>query len=1640
MKKIKNIKATGFIFLFCFIFLSFFPWGCTSAPPALGIPEGMDVFLIKNSLFVRQSENTFILEFDLYNLKEGPRETEVSFKIQSLKNKKSISGWVEIPLQRGITTHTSIIQATDSFTAAITSQSDYVWYNIEYRVKSGEQKYSDLKSLFQAIKRYDLTVLGSDTWEAGSVVPVHVIAKDNDWKASYRKDKKGESQVSAVLLSRKNKEVFTQLIKTDMNDDVFLDIPVPTETGSYTLAITAEKEGSAMRETASFPVTVSRNIKIYITTDKPIYQPGQDIHIRALALGMEKKPVADFPAIITVYDGKGNKVFKTETQTTEFGLVYMDFKLASFVNNGLYKIEVQVDDVTAEKTVPVDSYVLPKFKLDCITDSDFYKPGSRILGNISSRYFFGKPVAGGEVLINTYIFDVEWNLQSSLSGYTDDEGIFTFNLPVPDYLVGSQLEQGLGSLRMDIQVKDKAHHTQTLQKIIRVADSQVIIYCMPETQNFGPGMQIGFYLLTTDPLGRPLAAENKVQVGDRDLRVLTNKSGYGSFSLDVERLPQVITVDSKTENAEKAQKTFSFSGGEDMTGYHILLRTDQPVYKEGDEIQFQVLSNLDTKRLYLEVIKEDKTVLTKTLEKNKETVTGGVSIAPGMEGIVRLSVYGICDDTTIVRNSKLVYIDPADELTLKVTPDRDVYLPGATVNLSVQAADEKGNPSQAAVGLLVVDEAVYALQENKPGLERVYFEVEDAFKKPRYEVHGFTYSDIFLNREKIDKTGAEVFLTSHAEDVPHGIEFAASREAIEEVKNKLAPHIEKECYYPVVKNLYKLIYTPEGNMKYNDESLSAQIQKIIDSEQINIYDLWKKPLLLNLDTNTIRIICTGWDMKKGTKDDMVYSFLTESLYTVYWDFIYKYDPPLEWEWDWAMDLFGGARDMMIPEMAMKSGREDEMVMENLKEESREADIRVRKYFPETLFVEPALILDEKGKGTVTFRAADSITEWRVSSTANSSKGELGSSVTGFKVFQDFFIDIDFPVRLTQNDEVSVPVAMYNYLPVSQAIDLSVRRDSWFELLDNPQKMRVLEPGEVSVEYFRVRVTGIGTHRFQVTAKGAAMSDAVERSIKIIPDGMMIPVSVSDRLKGTVENTLLIPEDAIGKSSSVILKIYPGLFSQVVEGLDSLFRLPSGCFEQTSSTTYPNILALRYMQEAGVVSPEIELKASAYINQGYQRLLTFECAGGGFEWFGNSPAHNILTAYGLMEFYEMSFVHSVDPGVIQRTQRFLVSKQQADGSFPPDAGGIPEGAIDAFTGNILRNTGYITWALAYSHDKSQAAGLASTYIKKNLSLTMDNFTLAICANGLLTLNSNDPAAHKILAELEKRKIVGDSGFYWNQDTPTSMYGTQDIAVIETTALVSHAMILGNSYGTSVSGAIDYLIRKKDAFGNWTSTQATIASLRTFIRSLSAASGDGSGKINISVNNRKLPAITISESDSDVMRMIDISSFIIKGTNTISITLDSGEDASFLYQLAGSYYIPHNRPVNVEAEPLGIGVEYDKSSLTVDDMIRVTVKVKNNYSDRDLNMMIVDIGVAPGFDVLTEDFSPVLNGGPLTRVEQAGRQLILYIDKIGSGKELIFSYRMKARFPMKVASPQTRFYSYYGNEEVTVLPPGIEVTGK
>jgi uncharacterized protein YfaS (alpha-2-macroglobulin family) len=181
--------------------------------------------------------------------------------------------------------------------------------------------------------------------------------------------------------------------------------------------------------------------------------------------------------------------------------------------------------------------------------------------------------------------------------------------------------------------------------------------------------------------------------------------------------------------------------------------------------------------------------------------------------------------------------------------------------------------------------------------------------------------------------------------------------------------------------------------------------------------------------------------------------------------------------------------------------------------------------------------------------ADSITTWRLSASANSRGGAIGGATLPLKVFQDFFVDIDLPLHLTQADEVAFPVAVYNYLKTPQTVKIELQKESWFELLDSEGSLRTLnlKANEVTSVKFRIRAAKIGYQPLMVKAYGSKKSDAVKRVVEVVPNGQKIEKVVSDRLTGKIVQTIDIPQNAVPEASKLIVRLYPGVMAQVLEG-------------------------------------------------------------------------------------------------------------------------------------------------------------------------------------------------------------------------------------------------------------------------------------------------------------------------------------------------------------------------------------------------------------------------------------------------------------------------------------------------------------
>ena len=1096
-----------------------------------------------------------------------------------------------------------------------------------------------------------------------------------------------------------------------------------------------------------------------------------------------------------------------------------------------------------------------------------------------------------------------------------------------------------------------------------------------------------------------------------------------------------LQIDARDSKGNTAQGAFALSCDAPDTEDRVLMHVDKALFAVGDTVQAEVFATTATGTIYFDVVKDGQTALTQSAD-----LTGGkTSLAfqadASLAGTVTLSAYLIGRDGNIVRDQRIILVDPADDLRIHIVPAQDTYRPGEDAQVAVTTTDESGRGTPAAVVISVVDEAVFALQEMQPGLEKVFFYLEQEIAKPRYEIHGWDLPDVIRPIRKDESPDAR---ERAATVLLAGAEGATRKPGIE-VNTYVRDHKDQQYQRIVMEVLadnYRAIQ--KAMTKYARKLHSKGVQRrdkaytlddlvkarVLAKEELS--DPWGGRVHLtegrwNPETmvyyNFI-LVSDGPDLVPGTADDVRYGD---------WRLYRRFKGLGRNRGGVVMMQEGFAVDAAMPAAAPMQKMEHDTEGGGATGE----EPRLRSYFPETLLWLPNLITDANGHANITIPLADSITTWRMTAMGNALGGRLGSTTAPLRVFQDFFVDVDFPVALTQNDRVWVPVAIYNYLATEQTVRLVAQEEDWFELQGDAEKVVTMGPNEVKGVKFPIRVKGIGRHRFTVKAYGSKLSDAVARSVEVVPDGVEKLIALNGRLDGNVDATFTIPEGVIPGATRAHLKIYPGVFSQLVEGLDKILRMPGGCFEQTSSTTYPNVLVLDYMKSTGIVTPELQMKAEGFINQGYQRLLSFEVPGGGFSWFGDPPAHKILTAYGLMEFHDMSQVFNVDPAVISRTQEWLVSQQDADGSWKPSKGGIREGAINKYTDDVLRNTAYITLALLESGYAGDALSKAETYMMKHLADAKDNFTLALVVNAFAMISPEHKALAGLVETLLERRTEEDDVTYWKAQSETPTHGSGNVADIEVTSWAVMGLLRAKQSPAVVSKAITYLVKQKDAYGTWQSTQATIVALSAMIMAEKEGSQKADATITVTMGGKEVATIKITPETSDVMRIVDLTEHLTGGKNDCDIAFKG--EGNLFYQVSVSYWLPHSQETRPREAPISIDVKYDRMQLEVNDTVTADVTVENR-TRRGMKMIIVDVGIPPAFTVLADGLDKLVAEKKIKKYSMTGRQIIFYLETLDPGEKRTLSYQLVARFPIKAKTPKSTAYLYYNPEERADADPG------
>jgi hypothetical protein len=686
----------------------------------------------------------------------------------------------------------------------------------------------------------------------------------------------------------------------------------------------------------------------------------------------------------------------------------------------------------------------------------------------------------------------------------------------------------------------------------------------------------------------------------------------------------------------------------------------------------------------------------------------------------------------------------------------------------------------------------------------------------------------------------------------------------------------------------------------------------------------------------------------------------------------------------------------------------------------------RTDFTETVLWHPVLVLPAEGRANLSFHVSDATAAYRVLIAGHTLDGRVGAATDLLEVRKPLEVDAVLPPELSLADRPLVPLVATNHS--TRALEGKV--DYWSDFLVAEMESRFvrLAPNGGARRFIPAKPLAVGPARLRIRGAAGPFTDATERTVSIVPDGFPVGGAANVELTGTATATITVPENLVPGTLTAKLQVFTNSLADIQSGLDGILREPHGCFEQTSSANYPNVLALEYLKDANLWSGPAADQTRGLLERGLARLAAFEVQPptgprAGFEWFGQHPAHECLTAYGLVQLTDMARLLPVDPALVDRTKRFLLDRRNGAGGFArkQDAhafGSVPDAVANA----------YILWALRSADPKLDLATEANAVAAEALA-SGDPYRLALAANV-----STAPELVRALIARQK-----PDGSFPGAETSITRSRGRDL-VVETTALAALAILVGKpgDHAAALSNAIGFLVRAREPNGTFGGTQATVLALKAIVAHNRAHRRPvESGEIVVRVDGKPVARLPFRNDELRPIVLDFENPQTLLGPGKHTIELETSARQSYPVAVAWTAYCA--KPASAPDAPLALATALSTNAIMEGRTVRLTVKLENREA-RDTGMAVAIVGLPAGLK-LPSDFGQLkaltekpANGEPaLSHWEIRGRELALYWRALGPKETRELSLDLIAETPGQYRGPASRAYLYYGAESKVWLDP-------
>ena len=1331
------------------------------------------------------------------------------------------------------------------------------------------------------------------------------------------------------------------------------------------------------------PITTARvggatRFLTHVTTDKPIYKIGETVYVRGVVLDAKSRVPAPNgqSAQITIKGPKGETITAGQSQVTDgaFGFSWVvpegqaggEFTLSAA---GAY------GHAPGERKFDVRVYRAPRLKSQIVFARDGYGQGDTLTATLETMRSEGGVPKGAKI---TAVARVDGVDVAKAPCALDDKGHCTVSLKLP-----ANIERGEGTIAFTIE-DGGVVETATKTIPLLVTSFEVALY--PEGGDLVVGLTNRVYLEARTLSKKPADIAGVIvdSKGKEVSTFRTEHEGRGRFSLTPVR-GETYTL--KVTEPASVKKTVPLPApvneGATLVAASEVTAADQPVKLTvawtGDRVVKVTLRQRDIELSTVEV------------DARKQKGSDVSLDAKEAEGVLVATVTAK-DGTPLAE--RLVFRAAKKSLSIELKADRERYVPGAPVSLKLKTLVD-GKPAAAFVGLTVTDDSIQELiekREQAPNLPVMVF-LED-------DVRELADAHVYLDaKNPKSKLAVDLLLGTQGWRRFAMINVAdfLNREQ-DEARRVLAMFDGQSMIEPETTAV--LDFAPRGGAPNVPGRPMMGLAPPMPAPAPQAMAPKNKPQEPNQPPQKAPVAAADPPPPPPMPVGVAM--------------------PMKEEAQKRQNAMGGARAMRADDRLVAMGESMRVPFAFVTIREFAHQVRPNRKpndrldFAETLYWAASIKTDANGEATVKFGMSDAVTSFRAAADGFTSSGVLGASNVKLDSVKAFYVEPKLPLEVTEGDVIRLPIAFVNgtreplsgvSMNLTTKADLRFTAPTGFSLKADERARRVVEltVGPKSK-----------TTELTLNATAGGYSDVVTRELSIKPKGFPAQQSAGGLLaaNGKASFKFTMPADTVPGSVTTSIAIYPSPAGNLSSALKSMIQEPSGCFEQTSSTVYPMTMAVQYFNTHTGSDPALIKDAQDKLERGYKRLVGYECKQKGYEWFGEDPGHEALTAYGILEFTDIGKVRSVDQTMLSNTKAWLLKQRDGKGGFERKRRALHTWIEDKDTSDA-----YITWALLETGEKGLTAEVKR--VKDAGLASANSYVVAVAAN--VAQLSGDAATAGLLMKKLAAKQNG-KGFV-DGGTQSIVGSTGQSLAIETTAFATLAWLrAGNEYVGNVEKAIKGLAEaSKD--GSYGATQSTVLALRAVLEyDRVRSAGRKPGSVKLLVDGKPLGAAVKYDGTTQTALMLpDASELLGAGEHTLELVQEGGG------QLPWSMAVKSNRvkPENSPETKVSLDVVLSKAGISEGDVVEATARV-TNLTDTQLPTVVAIVGVPGGLEPRVDQLKELVKAKTIDAYEIMGRDVVLYWRGMTPKQQVRVPVSLIAAVPGKYVGPASRAYLYYGNE--------------